>query len=58
MALGADFVKLGRPVLYAAGADGQRGVYRLVDLLKNDMLLVLAQIGCTDVSHLDNNVLA
>ena len=49
---------LGRPFLYAAGAAGQRGVYHLIDLLKNDMLLVLAQIGCTDVSHLDKNVLA
>ena len=58
LALGADFVMLGRPFLYASGADGQRGVYHLVDLLKNDMLLVLAQIGCTDVSHLDKNVLA
>ena len=58
LALGADFVMLGRPFLYASGADGRRGVYRLVDLLKNDMLLVLAQIGCTDVAHLDANVLA
>jgi len=58
LALGADFVMLGRPFLYASGADGQRGVFRLVDLLKNELLLALAQIGCTDVSHLDHNVLA
>ena len=57
LALGADFVMLGRPFLYASGADGQRGVFRLVDMLKNEMLLALAQIGCTDVSHLDQNVL-
>ena len=58
LALGADFVMLGRPFLYASGADGQRGVFRLVELLKNELLLTLAQIGCTDVSHLDHNVLA
>ncbi len=58
LALGADFVMLGRPFLYASGADGQRGVFRLVELLKNELLLALAQIGCTDVSHLDQNVLA
>ena len=57
LALGADFVMLGRPFLYASGADGQHGVFRLVDMLKNEMLLALAQIGCTDVSHLDQNVL-
>ena len=57
LALGADFVMLGRPFLYASGADGHRGVFRLVDMLKNEMLLALAQIGCTDVSHLDQNVL-
>ena len=58
LALGADFVMLGRPFLYASGADGQRGVFRLVDMLKSELLLALAQIGCTDVSHLDQNVLA
>ena len=58
LALGADFVMLGRPFLYASGADGQQGVYRLVELLKHDMLLVMAQIGCTEVAHLDANVLA
>jgi len=26
-------------------------------MLKNEMLLAMAQIGCTDVSHLDQNVL-
>ena len=57
LALGADFVMLGRPFLYASGADGQRGVFRLVDMLKSELLLALAQIGCTDVSHLDQNVL-
>ena len=58
LALGADFVMLGRPFLYASGADGQRGVFRFVELLKNELLLALAQIGRTDVSHLDHNVLA
>ncbi len=58
LALGADFVMLGRPFLYASGADGQRGVFRLVDMLKSELLLALAQIGCTDISHLDHNVLA
>ncbi len=58
LALGADFVMLGRPFLYASGADGQRGVFRLVDMLKSELLLALAQIGCTDISHLDQNVLA
>ena len=57
LALGADFVMLGRPFLYASGAESQRGVFSLVDMLKNEMLLAMAQIGCTDVSHLDQNVL-
>ena len=33
LALGADFVMLGRPFLYASGAAGKKGVFRMMDLL-------------------------
>ena len=57
-ALGASFVMLGRPFLYAAGAAGRAGVYRLIELLAWEVDAALAQIGRTDIDALDEDVLA
>ena len=57
-ALGASYVMLGRPFLYAAGARGQAGVFRLIELLAGEVDTALAQIGRTDVGSLDQRVLA
>ena len=56
LALGADFVMLGRPFLYASGADGERGVLRLVELLSDEISLTLAQLGCNRVEELDSSM--
>lgn len=56
-ALGASYVMLGRPFLYAAGAGGRDGVYRLIELLAEDVGVALAQIGRTDIGALDERVL-
>ena len=57
-ALGASYVMLGRPFLYAAGAGGRAGVYRLIELLAEEVCVALAQIGRTDIGALDEGVLA
>ena len=57
-ALGASYVMLGRPFLYAAGAGGRAGVYRLIELLAEEVSVALAQIGRTDIGALDEGVLA
>ena len=57
-ALGASFVMLGRPFLYAAGAAGRAGVYRLIELLSGEVDAALAQIGRTGIDALDEEVLA
>ena len=58
LASGADFVMLGRPILYALGARGERGLNHLLELLATDAGATLAQIGCTDVAQLNAAVLA
>ncbi len=58
IALGADFVMLGRAILFALGAKGARGLDCLFDIFSNDIDTVLAQIGCANVENLDGNVLA
>ena len=57
-ALGASYVMLGRPFLYAAGAAGRAGVYRVVELLAEETSVALAQIGRTDIATLDERVLS
>ncbi len=58
LALGADFVMLGRPMLYAIGADGARGLARLTEILAEEISIALAQIGRRQVADLDGSVLA
>ena len=53
LALGADFVMLGRPFLFASGAYKERGVMRLIELLSDEVSLTLAQLGCISVEELD-----
>lgn len=57
LALGADFVMLGRPALYAIGADGERGLFSLLKIMAEELDLTLAQLGLTDVSGLLDAVL-
>lgn len=57
-ALGADFVMLGRPVLFAIGAAGGEGLERYLSILKDEISLVLAQIGCRSLDEVGPEVLA
>ncbi|WP_136661586.1 alpha-hydroxy acid oxidase [Nitratireductor sp. XY-223] len=50
--LGADFVMLGRPVMYALGANRKRGLKDLLRCLAEDIDITMAQLGTTSVSDL------
>ena len=53
LALGADFVLIGRPFLYAMGANGYTGLRQMIELLRSQIDIGLAQLGCPDVNDLD-----
>ena len=57
LAMGADFVMLGRPLLYAIGAAGELGLASLLDFLEEDISTTLALIGVTDIEKVDSAVL-
>ncbi len=57
LAMGADFVMLGRPFLFASGAYRERGIMRLVELLTDEVSLTLAQLGCKSVEELEPNMI-
>jgi (S)-mandelate dehydrogenase len=52
LCLGADFVFFGRPTLYGAVAGGLPGVKKAVGILRNEIDLVMAQIGCPSLDEL------
>ncbi|KAF5834132.1 FMN-dependent dehydrogenase-domain-containing protein [Dunaliella salina] len=52
LALGADCVLLGRPVLYGLALAGQEGVERVIGLLKSELELGMALAGCPTLAHI------
>lgn len=52
LALGADFVMLGRPLLFALGANGRKGLAGLLDEFAQDISTVMAQIGVCSASEI------
>jgi len=57
LALGADFVMLGRPFSFASAANGQAGVNTMVTLLADQISATMAQIGITEVESINSQVL-
>jgi len=56
LAYGADFVMLGRPFMYALGADAEKGVKSLVRILADEISVSMAQIGVNNIASLTNDV--
>lgn len=54
LVLGADFVLLGRPFLYASAALGpQAGAERIIAMLKAELSDTMAQLGCACIADLN-----
>ena len=58
LALGADYVMLGRPLMYAVGADGARGLRRLINIIKEELSTNLGLVGLTDINNVDEKIIA
>ena len=52
LCLGAEFVFMGRPTLYGAAAGGIPGVNRAISILREEIDLVMGQIGCPSLAEL------
>lgn len=57
LALGADFVFVGRPFNYAAACAGQRGVEHVADLLQCEIERNMALLGLTSLAQVDPSCL-
>ncbi|MBX2869871.1 MAG: alpha-hydroxy-acid oxidizing protein [Acidiferrobacterales bacterium] len=57
LAMGADFVMLGRSLSYGMGANGEEGLNQVLDLIINEIQLTLAQLGCADIEQIGPQML-
>lgn len=56
LALGADFVMLGRAFHYSVGALGEKGPPHLIHILKDDMTLAMGNIGARELKGLSRHL--
>jgi L-lactate dehydrogenase (cytochrome) len=57
LALGADFVLMGRGWAYALAARGQAGVAHVLKLIDAEMRVAMALTACTSVKQIDEQIL-
>jgi len=58
LALGARAVLIGRPYLWGLAVDGQRGVERVLTLLRAEVERTLALIGRPTAAEVDRSAIA
>ena len=56
LAFGADYAMIGRPVMYAMGADGRKGLRRIVELIKEEASTTLGLVGLNDINDVTSNI--
>ena len=56
LAFGADYTMIGRPVMYAMGADGKKGLRRIVEIIKEEASTTLGLVGLNDVNDITSNI--
>ena len=58
LALGADFVQLGRPILWGLAHEGEKGARHVLRSLLADFDLTVGLSGCRGLSDIDRSCLA
>jgi isopentenyl diphosphate isomerase/L-lactate dehydrogenase-like FMN-dependent dehydrogenase len=56
LALGAKAVLVGRPYMFALAAGGEAGVYRVLELLHNEIVRAMSLVGATTVKEIDRSL--
>jgi isopentenyl diphosphate isomerase/L-lactate dehydrogenase-like FMN-dependent dehydrogenase len=56
LALGADFVMLGRSFVYGVAAAGRPGAAHVMKVLRAELANVMTQLGCTRTAELKDRL--
>ena len=57
LALGADSVMIGRPLMYALATAGPLGVAHMLRILKDEIRMTMALCGCENVGQINRDIL-
>lgn len=57
LALGAKAVFIGRPLFWGLAVDGEQGVVRVLDILREEMEITMAKCGRPNIASIDSTVL-
>ncbi len=57
VALGARAVGVGRPIIWGLAVDGEKGVKRVLDILRSEFDVAMALCGCSRVAEIDKDLL-
>lgn len=57
LALGAKAVLIGRPYAWALAADGEAGVAKVLELLREELVSAMLACGCPNVASIDRSLL-
>jgi 4-hydroxymandelate oxidase len=57
LALGARAVLVGRPILWGLAVDGEQGVRRVLDILREELDVAMALAGCCSVDEIDTDLI-
>ena len=57
LALGAQCVGIGRPVIWGLNQAGQQGVEDVFDILQSELQLAMALAGCATIKDINNDIL-
>lgn len=57
LALGADAVMVGRPVLWGLAVEGSEGVRKVLDGLREELSTAMALAGCRDLASIDGDLI-
>lgn len=58
LALGAQAVFIGRPVLYGLAVDGQNGVENVLKILRNELDTAMALAGVNKISEINDKFIS
>ena len=58
LAFGADYAMIGRPLMYGMGADGAKGLRRILNIIKEELSTTLGLVGLNDVNDISSEIIA
>jgi 4-hydroxymandelate oxidase len=58
LALGARAVLIGRPIIWGLAYDGERGIDRILNMIKTEFDIAMALSGCKDLSSITRDLLS